>query len=66
VFHLDFAKVDLDVAYVFKCFRCFKLSFQVFHLDVARVDLDVGYVAMTKYACCKDMFQLFQVYVVNA
>jgi hypothetical protein len=56
VFHLDVAKVDLDVAYVFECFRCFRLLFKVFHLDVEKVDVDV---AMTKYACCKPMFQVF-------
>jgi len=46
----------------------FRLLFQVFHLDVAKVDLDVAYVAMTKYACYKPMFlvfQLFQTYITN-
>jgi hypothetical protein len=62
VFNLDVAKVDLDVAYVFKCFRRFILLFQVFHLDVAKVGWKV---AMTKYACCKPMFQVFQTYVAN-
>jgi hypothetical protein len=44
VFHLDVAKVDLDVAYtcmlhgyVFECFRCFICVLQVFHLDIAYV-----------------------------
>jgi hypothetical protein len=55
-------KLDLDVAYVFKCFRHFKPLFQVFLLDVAKVDLDVAYVTMTKYVCCKPMFQVFQVF----
>jgi hypothetical protein len=36
--------------------------FQVFHLNVAKVDLDVAYVAMTIYARCKPMFQLFHVF----
>jgi hypothetical protein len=62
VFHQDVSKEDLDVAYVFKCFRRFRLSFQEFNLDVAKVDLDVVYVAMTKYTCCKLMFQMFQVF----
>jgi hypothetical protein len=62
------AKVDLDVAYIFKCFRHLKLLFQVFHLNFAKVDLDVVYVAMIKYACCKpmlQMFKVFQTYVAN-
>ena len=46
VFHLNVAKVDLDVAYVamtihacFKCFICFRCMLQVFHLDISKVDL---------------------------
>ena len=46
----------------FKYFRCFRLVLQVFHLDVAKIDLDIAYVVMTKYACCKPMFQVFQVF----
>jgi hypothetical protein len=60
VFHLHVAKVDLDVAYVFKCFRHFRPLFQVFYLDVAKVNLHVAYVAMTKYACCKPSTCSFQ------
>jgi hypothetical protein len=33
---------------------CFNISF-----GCGKVDLDVAYVAMTKYACCKPMLQLF-------
>jgi hypothetical protein len=55
-FNLNVAKVDLDVAYVFKYFKFFRFLFQVFHLNVVKVDLDV---AMTKYACCKLIFQVF-------
>jgi hypothetical protein len=48
VFHLDVAKVDLDVAYIamaihasvcFKYFICFRCMLHVFHLDVSKVDL---------------------------
>ena len=56
MFYLDVVKLDLNVVYVFKCFRRLKHLFQIFHLDVAEIDLDVTYVAMTKYACCKRMF----------
>jgi hypothetical protein len=55
-------KVDLDVAYVFKCFKHFRHLFQAFHLVVVKVDLDVAYLAMTKYACWKSMCQVFQVF----
>ena len=48
MFHLDVAKVYLNVAHVFKCFKRFRPLFQTFHLDVAKVDPDVPYVAMTK------------------
>jgi hypothetical protein len=30
--------------------------------DVAKVDCDVVHVARTKYACCKPMFQVFQMF----
>jgi hypothetical protein len=36
----------------FKCFRRFRLMFQVFHLNVAN-----------RSRCCKPMFQVFQMYV---
>ena len=53
MFHLDVAKVDLDVAYVaitkyayykpmFHVFRC---MLQIFHLHVSKVDLGVAHVA---------------------
>jgi hypothetical protein len=41
------------------------LCFKCFHLDVAKVDLDVVYIAMTKCACCKRMFQVFQVFFIR-
>jgi hypothetical protein len=53
----------------FKCFNCFIGRLQVFYIDVAKVDRDVAkvnryvaHVAMTKYACCKPMFQVFQLF----
>jgi hypothetical protein len=61
VFHLDVAKVDLDVAYVFamdfKCFQVFQTYVasvsaisneccKCFHLDIAKVDRNVAHVAM--------------------
>jgi hypothetical protein len=55
-------------AYVSSISGVTDVLFQVFHLDIAKVDLDVAYVAMTKYACCKLMFQVFhvlQTYVAN-
>ena len=46
MFHLDVAKVDLDIPYVamaihacFKCFICFSRMLQVFQLYVSKVDL---------------------------
>jgi hypothetical protein len=45
VFHLDVAKVNLDVAYGYKCMFqvyvsfAFRRMFQVFYLDVSKVDL---------------------------
>jgi hypothetical protein len=30
--------------------------------DVAKIDRDVAHVPMIKYACCKTMFQAFQVF----
>jgi hypothetical protein len=45
LFHLDVAKVELDIAYVampihacFKCFVCFRRMLQMFYLDVSKVD----------------------------
>jgi hypothetical protein len=34
-------------------------------MDVTKVNLDVAYVGMTKYTCCKRMFQVFHMYVAN-
>jgi hypothetical protein len=67
VFHLDVAKVNLDVAYVCndytcvssvcKCFSCFELMLQVFHLDVAKIHLVLYMMqwyppaAVTCYSC---------------
>jgi hypothetical protein len=49
VFHLDIAKVDLDVAHVgmpihacFKCFIRFRRMLQIFYLDVSKVDRGVA------------------------
>jgi hypothetical protein len=58
VFHLNVAKVDLDVAYVtlaiHACFRayfiCFRRMLQVFYLNVSKVDLGGAYVVMSSVA----------------
>jgi hypothetical protein len=34
----------------------------VFYIDVVKVDRNVAHVVMTKYACLKPMFQVFQVF----
>jgi hypothetical protein len=39
-----------------RCFRCFRLMFQVFHLNVAKVDLEC-------YICCKGNICKLQAYV---
>jgi hypothetical protein len=61
VFHLNVAKVDLDIAYVFamsfKCFHVFQtyvasdsavsdICCKRFYLDITKVDRDVTHVAM--------------------
>jgi hypothetical protein len=75
VFDMDVTKVNLKCcndnirmlqAYIFKCFRCFRCTFQVFYLDVAKVDLSVAYTCMLQeyvsgvfdvsYISCKCFF----------
>jgi hypothetical protein len=51
VFHLDITKIDLDVAYIYKCFRCF-------HMYVASVSS--GYYK-NRSGCCI-YIQVFQVF----
>jgi hypothetical protein len=62
VFHLNVAKVDLDVAYVVMAIHaCFKRMFQVFisfrrmlrifYMDVLKVDFRGAYVAIA-WCCC--------------
>jgi hypothetical protein len=64
LFHLDVTKADLVLhmlqwlytcvaSVCFKCFSSFKRMLQVF-------DLDVTYIAVAIYACCKCVFQMFQ------
>jgi hypothetical protein len=59
VFHIDVAKVHLNVAYVamtmhtcFKCFTCFIFTLQMFNLDVSKVDLGGARVAIAWCYCC--------------
>jgi hypothetical protein len=72
VFHLDVAKVDLNVSYtcmlqtyVFKCFRCFVHMLQMFHVDVAYVCNGytcVFQVFLVFYKCFRRMLQMFQLF----
>jgi hypothetical protein len=62
VFYLDVAKLDLDITYVFKCFRRLKTFVSSVSSGCCKKDWDVAYVAMTKYTCCKPTFQVFQVF----
>jgi hypothetical protein len=41
-------KVHVAIAY-FKCFKCFRGTFQVLYIDVAKVDCDVAHVVMAIY-----------------
>jgi hypothetical protein len=54
VFHLDVTKVDLDVAYVFKCFRHFRLLFQYF---IWMLQSRSGCCI-----CCNDKIRMLQAY----
>jgi hypothetical protein len=75
VFDMYVTKVNLKccndnirmlLAYIFKCFRCFRYTFQVFYLDVAKIDLSVAYTFMLQeyvsgvsdvsYVSCKCFF----------
>jgi hypothetical protein len=59
MFHLDIAKVDLDVAYICKCFKCFHTyDASVFHLDVAMFTI-----ATHVFSSFSDVLQVFQTYV---
>jgi hypothetical protein len=75
VFHLNVAKVDIDIAYIFamsfKCFHEFQtyvasdsvvsnVCCKCFYLDVAKVDRDVTHVAMGP-TCCRRLALLLRV-----
>ena len=58
MFHLDVAKVDLDVAYICKCYKCFHTYVtSVFYLDVA-----MFLMATHVFSSLSDILQVFQTY----
>jgi hypothetical protein len=72
VFRLGVANIDLDVAYIFMCFKCFHTYVaSVFHLDVAMFVMD-KHVFLSFFWCfvsvldvCCKCFNYFQTYVAS-
>jgi hypothetical protein len=57
----DVAKLDRDVAYIYKCFRCFYTMLQVFHFDVCIFFALATHV----FSSFSGVLQVFQTYAVS-